>query len=583
MLLSPFASYSQLDIVVNTNLVPIYSSDGDTLSTCQDSMIIFKAKVTKAGVDVIGAKYSWNFDNRILPTEIDLDSVTNIYEQGGGYRVKLKVTTVTDTGFTIIPIKIALNPNYSETKLDLPETQDGICLGSKAHLIGSAYPELWEDEPIYEKIETPRIIFDDNFPYNTNLYFDEFQLGTNYVSGNIDSIGLSIIHPNMGSLKIKLACETDTIILKDFSATNNAMLGDTLNDVTGEYFWSMNASTDMNNASAIDNIIPNSHYLPTESFDNLSACKLNGNWTIEIEDNNTLDSGFIYSWNIIFEESILPSIWSFKDTLLQYKDINGILYGTHWSGVNSGASSIIKAGDTISANTNVRPDVYGNNKYVFHVVNNWSCPHDTSTFVAVEKVSFTVTPENGEAKLETDIKNTTTWASEMDWDFGDKSPTLLTVDSEPFKHEFEEKGSYDIVLIATDETGCNDTDTVTIEVTVEPFKLDNIPNMFSPNEDTVNDYYKFKKEDVKGLKEFDLTIYNRWGQRVYHTNNLDEAINTGWDGRLPITKLKASPGIYFYVIKTKPKDEDLEEAENNKPKKERENIFEKRGTIHLFR
>ena len=50
-----------------------------------------------------------------------------------------------------------------------------------------------------------------------------------------------------------------------------------------------------------------------------------------------------------------------------------------------------------------------------------------------------------------------------------------------------------------------------------------MPNAFSPDQDGVNDYFK---PDARFLKEYSLTIFNRWGQLIYQENN---AI-LGWDG-----------------------------------------------------
>lgn len=571
-------SFSQYELRMLVNLSPIYISDGDTLSACRDSMLVFKAAVTNNIDTIDDAEYFWDFDNGTLHG-LNKDSVTHVYENGGGYRVKLKIVKDANVWDTIIPIKVAIKPNYSKTKVNLPEGHEGICLGSKAPIIGKAYPEAWEDEPIYKVIETPYDYFEFDDDYTSNLIFDEFNFNATFTSGNIDSIGLKILHADMGDLQIKLSCENgNSVILKDYSPTNHLLLGDTATDEAFQYYWSTSASETMNSITTnANNIIPASAYLPNQPFINLIGCKLNGKWTIDIIDNQELDSGFVYSWNIVFQEDVLPNVWTFKDTLLQYKEINNVLYGTYWSGKNPGASSVIKIGDTIFANTNPQPEIYGNNKYTFHIINNFSCPQDTFVMLNVEQATFTATPESGEAKLDAEFENTTSWASERDWEFGDKSSKELRIDNDTITHKYLEKGDYDAILIVTDDNGCSDTDTITINVTVEPFKIENVPNMFSPSKDEINEVYKFSEENLKGIKDFELYIYNRWGQKVYETKDVEEAINTGWNGK-NLLGIRCSPGIYFYVIKARPKDTDLKFGEKNK-----DEVYEERGTIHLFR
>ena len=60
-----------------------------------------------------------------------------------------------------------------------------------------------------------------------------------------------------------------------------------------------------------------------------------------------------------------------------------------------------------------------------------------------------------------------------------------------------------------------------------------IPNAFTPDGDGVNDIF------IKGFKELDLTIVNRWGQRLYKGSD-------GWDGKY--NGKYVSPGTYYYVI-----------------------------------
>jgi gliding motility-associated-like protein len=50
------------------------------------------------------------------------------------------------------------------------------------------------------------------------------------------------------------------------------------------------------------------------------------------------------------------------------------------------------------------------------------------------------------------------------------------------------------------------------------------PNVFTPNGDIKNDFFKIL--NATNLLEYKLAIYNRWGEKVFETNNY----TTGWDG-----------------------------------------------------
>jgi gliding motility-associated-like protein len=68
-----------------------------------------------------------------------------------------------------------------------------------------------------------------------------------------------------------------------------------------------------------------------------------------------------------------------------------------------------------------------------------------------------------------------------------------------------------------------------------------LPNVFSPNGDNINDlFHPISTQFVLSVK---LIIYNRWGSVVYETN--DPMIN--WDGKHYQTNQDCSEGTYYYV------------------------------------
>jgi gliding motility-associated-like protein len=78
------------------------------------------------------------------------------------------------------------------------------------------------------------------------------------------------------------------------------------------------------------------------------------------------------------------------------------------------------------------------------------------------------------------------------------------------------------------------------------FCLDNcpefeLPNIFSPNNDGSNDFYKAVK--VRQIKEIDLVIFDRWGNLVYKT--IDPYFQ--WDGTSLQSKQLVSEGTFFYI------------------------------------
>lgn len=82
----------------------------------------------------------------------------------------------------------------------------------------------------------------------------------------------------------------------------------------------------------------------------------------------------------------------------------------------------------------------------------------------------------------------------------------------------KENTLYTVTL--TDKNGCVVSDSVMIYIDGILF----IPNSFSPDDDGVNDLFLAKGENID---RFTLWIFNRWGQLLFQTND----INKGWDGK----------------------------------------------------
>lgn len=100
----------------------------------------------------------------------------------------------------------------------------------------------------------------------------------------------------------------------------------------------------------------------------------------------------------------------------------------------------------------------------------------------------------------------------------------------------EESGYYWLQL--TDK-GCTTSDSIWV---ARDCFLD-IPNSFSPNGDGLNDYFFPREILSSGIVTFSMSIYNRWGEKIFETSKID---GRGWDGKFNGT-LQAI-GVYVYNI-----------------------------------
>lgn len=99
---------------------------------------------------------------------------------------------------------------------------------------------------------------------------------------------------------------------------------------------------------------------------------------------------------------------------------------------------------------------------------------------------------------------------------------------------FNDTGEAMVKVVSVNMLGCIDSAFTKVEIRQERVFF---ATAFTPNGDGLNDV--FKPQGV-GVKEFQLTIYNRWGQAVFMTKD----VNTGWDGTMD--GLPVSTDVYFY-------------------------------------
>lgn len=112
------------------------------------------------------------------------------------------------------------------------------------------------------------------------------------------------------------------------------------------------------------------------------------------------------------------------------------------------------------------------------------------------------------------------------WNTGDTTQTLKVV----------HPGLYSLTASLYD---CTTTESVKIDKDC----YTDVPNAFTPNGDGINDYFFPRQYLSSGVAGFTLTVFDRWGQKVFETN---KAEGRGWDGNF---NGKPQPqGVYIYQI-----------------------------------
>jgi gliding motility-associated-like protein len=183
--------------------------------------------------------------------------------------------------------------------------------------------------------------------------------------------------------------------------------------------------------------------------------------------------------------------------------------------------------------------------YTLTVLDNNTCTYDTTVWVPETNpvaALFSASPPSGTEPLYVNLNNQSLKANHFVWLVEN---TFLS-NAYNSSYTFESAGVYTVTLIAYNNLPqC--ADTFSLQIVVYDSLVLQIPNVFTPNNDGMNDTFTIK---VEGVKELSVAIFNRWGnlmKEYRNTLNLSPAIINLWDGR-SATGEEVPEGVYFYVI-----------------------------------
>jgi gliding motility-associated-like protein len=122
------------------------------------------------------------------------------------------------------------------------------------------------------------------------------------------------------------------------------------------------------------------------------------------------------------------------------------------------------------------------------------------------------------------------------WEF----PGGVLINGNPVTYAFNTPGIYDVILYVYSSNGCMDSTTHRIVIVEQPSKVPITVNLISPNSDGVNDYFVIY--NIERYENYNLWIFNRWGEIVYHTTNYQN----DWDAKYKGKDLNEA--TYYWLL-----------------------------------
>lgn len=357
----------------------------------------------------------------------------------------------------------------------------------------------------------------------------------------LQDIRLPILTPTTSPQK--LTCKDPDVVL------NNAQASHTMNSaLVTMYCWIPPSVTNSNCATQLNTSIPGVHTCVATSA--INGCSVIRTYTV-IQDiaPPTLDPkpAFILECNPNPTVQIIPAIIS---------PTSGMTY-----------SWVAPYGATVSPNLTssmIVTNFPGNYRIIVTNTVNGCMTQLTYTVVnGTITANFNPEPAEGFAPLQVNfINNSSTslgTASIQSWWYYGNGTSQSFTNTQNGSATYNAAGIYTVVLIVQKGT-CKDTLIRTVKVEI-PSQME-VPNIFSPNKDGVNDFFRLI---ASNLAEVSVVIFDRWGNKVYETESTTG--NFAWDGK-NLQGKDCAPGVYFYIINAKGKDD--------KP-------YEKKGNVTLVR
>lgn len=383
------------DVISNATPNPGFSS-ATFVDICQGDNIQFTGN---GGYPQNGTSYAqsdatstfdWSFGDGGTGTG---QVVNHVYNTPGIYQVDLDMTDVNGCpNINDIDVVVRVSPDPVFTGSNV--TNPVICLGETNTLTGAVTPSeiiLNCTPPVAGTIALPD---GSGVSYSTAITVDCFNPGQTITSAaDIDDICFDMEHSYAGDLNIAIECPDGTIVeLVDYGgfALGNQFIGEPVDNTTGDigtpytycfdnvsgttwedaalagstYTYTDNSGVTHTNQS----YIPGGAYQPIDPLSGLVGCPLNGDWSIVITDNLAADDGYIFSWTMNFNPSIVPPTLSDTPAITS-------------EGWQADPTITNTSGSTIT----VQPNASGPACYTYEATDEYGCTYDTT-------ICFTVLP-----------------------------------------------------------------------------------------------------------------------------------------------------------------------------------------------
>lgn len=297
--------------------------------------------------DINTTDFAWDFGGGAIVNGQNVSSVFNNVQGYNAFIIATDTNGCRASQNTEVRIRVSTPPVFAGTDI----VDHTICENDSTQLNGYVKPTHWEIIPSLSVAGTTYLPDGSGVSYTSNLVFSGFNPGqTIQQVSDIIRVFAEIEHSYMGDLNIVIKCPNNSsVTLKSYPGGGSTFFGEPIDNnaqpVPGigyMYYWQPNGTTTMiatvgtysHTFTDVLGTTYSSHaflppstaypalstalapfpqviYTPETPFTNFIGCPLNGAWSITVTDNLMIDNGFIFSWGLDFNPSVMPVAWGY--------------------------------------------------------------------------------------------------------------------------------------------------------------------------------------------------------------------------------------------------------------------------------
>jgi len=426
----------------------------------------------------VNIDFEWTIDGVSFPNN---DTIIFVVSLANGYLVNLNITDQNGENAELMSkVRTGMTPEFTGFYI----SNDSLCTGETAQIFGGAsgfgdsfsFPDGGFANSSSQYVTGLTFLPDGSgAQYEAPITISGFPQGATITNAQeLNQVCITMEHSYAGDLEIWLQCPNGTTVPLVNSYSPGAIpggasgggthLGDPIDDNGGggpgegwEYCFSSvfndigpmtqnwgNTIPAPNFGEGSPSVDPSYIYAPESSFGDFFGCPFNGEWTIFVQDNLSIDDGYIFGWGIDFYSST-TGISNYQNTLdSAWWTPNTTIID------NLGDSSIIVAPEN------------GNNSYTFNVMDDFGCIHDTTISVTFNAIlaSMNANPSDGCTPIVVTFDYSGSVGDSFYLDFGDGIYYYDTIPN-VFSHFYSEDINATAILYVNNDN-CSDTAYVTI-------------------------------------------------------------------------------------------------------------------------